>query len=81
MEINIPVHNHNRSDGIYEFDARASPSASVTPPIFGALDSLVPGERMRFVTVTIIPCPCCSRCRPVMAIAWKSTTWTRALRA
>jgi uncharacterized protein (DUF2249 family) len=49
MQINIPVHNHNRPDGIYEFDARGIAKRFRHAAIFGALDSLVPGERMRFV--------------------------------
>lgn len=99
MNISIPlepiVHNHNRPDGIYAFDARGiakrfrhgdragrsrGPFGDATPerdagasvavagilsagrspcggpsadasrrPIFGALDALMPGERMRFV--------------------------------
>jgi uncharacterized protein (DUF2249 family) len=44
-----PVHNHNRSDGIYGFDARGIAKRFRHAAIFGALDSLVPGERMRFV--------------------------------
>ena len=49
MEINIPVHNHNRSDGIYEFDARGIAKRFRHAAIFGALDALNPGETMRFV--------------------------------
>ena len=53
MNINIPVqpivHNHNRPDGIYHFDARGIAKRFRHAAIFGALDSLVPGERMRFV--------------------------------
>lgn len=49
MDISIPVHNHNRSDGIYPFDARGIAKRFRHAAIFGALDSLVPGERMRFV--------------------------------
>lgn len=51
MQINIPVHpghNHNRPDGIYEFDARGIAKRFRHAAIFGALDSLQPGERMRF---------------------------------
>jgi uncharacterized protein (DUF2249 family) len=44
-----PVHNHNRSDGIYGFDARGIAKRFRHAAIFGALDSLLPGERMRFV--------------------------------
>ncbi|MEW5770184.1 MAG: DUF2249 domain-containing protein [Pseudomonadota bacterium] len=53
MNINIPVqpivHNHNRPDGIYPFDARGIAKRFRHAAIFGALDSLQPGERMRFV--------------------------------
>ena len=57
MKINIPisipgqpiVHNHNRADGIYDFDARGIAKRFRHAAIFGALDSLQPGERMRFV--------------------------------
>ena len=47
--INIPVHNHNRADNIYAFDARGIAKRFRHAAIFGALDSLLPGERMRFV--------------------------------
>lgn len=49
MEINIPVHNHNRPDGIYPFDARGIAKRFRHAAIFGALDALTSGERMRFV--------------------------------
>lgn len=53
MNISIPVqpivHNHNRTDGIYAFDARGIAKRFRHAAIFGALDSLMPGERMRFV--------------------------------
>jgi uncharacterized protein (DUF2249 family) len=53
MDISIPiqpvVHNHNRPDGIYQFDARGIAKRFRHAAIFGALDSLLPGERMRFV--------------------------------
>jgi uncharacterized protein (DUF2249 family) len=53
MNISIPVqpivHNHNRTDGIYGFDARGIAKRFRHAAIFGALDSLQPGERMRFV--------------------------------
>ncbi len=49
MEHHIPVHNHNRPDGIYPFDARGIAKRFRHAAIFGALDSLHPGERMRFV--------------------------------
>ena len=49
MNISIPVHNHNRADGIYAFDARGIAKRFRHAAIFGALDALLPGERMRFV--------------------------------
>jgi uncharacterized protein (DUF2249 family) len=53
MNFSIPVqpivHNHNRADGIYGFDARGIAKRFRHAAIFGALDSLQPGERMRFV--------------------------------
>lgn len=53
MNISIPVqpitHNHNRADGIYQFDARGIAKRFRHAAIFGALDALTPGERMRFV--------------------------------
>ncbi|OYY93557.1 MAG: hypothetical protein B7Y41_12460 [Hydrogenophilales bacterium 28-61-23] len=53
MEIQIPIHNpghnHNRTDGIYDFDARGIAKRFRHAAIFGALDALLPGERMRFV--------------------------------
>ena len=53
MNINIPVqpivHNHNRADNIYGFDARGIAKRFRHAAIFGALDSLQTGERMRFV--------------------------------
>ena len=48
MQIPI-VHNHSRSDGIYDFDARGIAKRFRHAAIFGALDALMPGERMRFV--------------------------------
>lgn len=49
MQIHIPVHNHNRPDGIYEFDARGIAKRFRHAAIFGALDALQPGDTMRFV--------------------------------
>jgi uncharacterized protein (DUF2249 family) len=49
IPIAIPVHNHSRPDGIYDFDARGIAKRFRHAAIFGALDSLIPGERMRFV--------------------------------
>lgn len=43
------VHNHDRPDGIYDFDARGIAKRFRHAAIFGALDALRPGERMRFV--------------------------------
>ena len=48
MQIHIPVHNHDRADGIYEFDARGIAKRFRHAAIFGALDALQAGERMRF---------------------------------
>ncbi len=49
MQIPIPVHNHSRADGIYDFDARGIAKRFRHAAIFGALDALNSGERMRFV--------------------------------
>lgn len=46
---NIPVHNHTNPEGIYGFDARGIAKRFRHAAIFGALDSLHPGEVMRFV--------------------------------
>ncbi|MGF1644973.1 MAG: DUF2249 domain-containing protein [Thiotrichales bacterium] len=43
-----PVHNHDRADGIYAFDARGIAKRFRHAAIFGALDALREGERMRF---------------------------------
>lgn len=42
-------HNHSRPDGIYPFDARGIAKRFRHAAIFGALDALNGGERMRFV--------------------------------
>ena len=42
-------HNHTSADGIYPFDARGIAKRFRHAAIFGALDSLGAGERMRFV--------------------------------
>lgn len=49
LEILQQPHNHNRPDGIYGFDARGIAKRFRHAAIFGALDSLTPGEVMRFV--------------------------------
>ena len=53
MNITIPVqpivHNHNRADSIYGFDARGIAKRFRHAAIFGALDALRAGETMRFV--------------------------------
>ena len=49
MQIPIPVHNHTNPEGIYDFDARGIAKRFRHAAIFGALDALNPGERMRFV--------------------------------
>lgn len=43
------VHSHDRPDGIYHFDARGIAKRFRHAAIFGALDALTSGERMRFV--------------------------------
>ena len=47
--VHIPVHNHTNPEGIYPFDARGIAKRFRHAAIFGALDSLHPGEEMRFV--------------------------------
>ena len=42
-------HSHLSPDAIYPFDARGVAKRFRHAAIFGALDSLNPGERMRFV--------------------------------
>ncbi len=42
-------HLHLRADSIYPFDARGIAKRFRHAAIFGALDALNPGERMRFV--------------------------------
>lgn len=49
MQIPIPVHNHTNADGIYDFDVRGIAKRVRHAAIFGALDALNPGERLRFV--------------------------------
>lgn len=46
---NPPGHAHLSPDSIYPFDARGIAKRFRHAAIFGALDSLHPGERMRFV--------------------------------
>ena len=43
------AHVHLRTDQIYPFDARGIAKRFRHAAIFGALDALTPGERMRFV--------------------------------
>jgi uncharacterized protein (DUF2249 family) len=43
------AHVHLRNDRIYPFDARGIAKRFRHAAIFGALDALTPGERMRFV--------------------------------
>ena len=45
----IHIHNHPNPEGIYPFDARGIAKRFRHAAIFGALDSLHPGEVMRFV--------------------------------
>ena len=47
--VHIPDHNHTNPEGIYPFDARGIAKRFRHAAIFGALDSLHPGEVMRFV--------------------------------
>ena len=49
MQISIPIHDHTSADAIYAFDARGIAKRFRHGAIFGALDSLNSGERMRFV--------------------------------
>ncbi len=49
MQINIPIHNHGSQESIHAFDARGIAKRFRHAAIFGALDALTPGERMRFV--------------------------------
>lgn len=42
-------HLHLSPDSIYPFDARGIAKRFRHAAIFGALDALIPGERMRFV--------------------------------
>lgn len=45
----IHVHDHTNPEGVYGFDARGIAKRFRHAAIFGALDSLNPGEVMRFV--------------------------------
>jgi uncharacterized protein (DUF2249 family) len=47
--MHIHVHNHTSPDSIYPFDARGIAKRFRHAAIFGALDALNAGERMRFV--------------------------------
>ena len=49
MQISIPIHDHTSADAIYAFDARGIAKRFRHGAIFGALDALNSGERMRFV--------------------------------
>ena len=46
---NPPGHDHRTPEAIYGFDARGVAKRFRHAAIFGALDSLHPGETMRFV--------------------------------
>ena len=46
---NPPGHDHRTPEAIYGFDARGVAKRFRHAAIFGALDSLEPGETMRFV--------------------------------
>ena len=45
----MSTHLHLRQDQVYPFDARGIAKRFRHAAIFGALDALTPGERMRFV--------------------------------
>lgn len=45
----MTAHLHLRTDQVYPFDARGIAKRFRHAAIFGALDALTPGERMRFV--------------------------------
>ena len=47
--MNTQIHNHTTAEAIYPFDARGVAKRFRHAAIFGALDSLNPGETMRFV--------------------------------
>ena len=47
--VHSPVHNPTNPEGIYPCDARGLAKRFRHAAIFGALDSLHPGEVMRFV--------------------------------
>lgn len=47
--MNHPAHLHQLPDAIHPFDARGIAKRFRHAAIFGALDVLTPGERMRFV--------------------------------
>ena len=44
----MQAHDHRSPDAIYPFDARGVAKRFLHAAIFGALDSLQPGETMRF---------------------------------
>lgn len=46
--MNLPIHDHTTPEAIYPFDARGVAKRFRHAAIFGALDSLHPGETMRF---------------------------------
>ncbi len=47
--MNLNIHQHLSPDAIYPFDARGIAKRFRHAAIFGALDALHSGERMRFV--------------------------------
>ena len=49
MNAHVQAHVHTSPDAIYPFDARGIAKRFRHAAIFGALDSLHPGETMRFV--------------------------------
>ena len=67
------VHVHLSPDSIYAFDARGVAKRFRHAAIFGALDSLQPGETMRFAN-DHDPLPLLRRSRSATATASASST-------
>ena len=77
---NPPGHDHRTPEAIYGFDARGVAKRFRHAAIFGALDSLHPGEVMRFVN-DHTPSPCWARCRRATARRCASNTASARPRA
>ena len=60
------------SEGVYPFDARGVAKRFRHAAIFGALDSLQPGETMRFCNDHDPPCHCCRKSMRASAPMWPS---------